>query len=284
MTTKILIASAFAFTLTACGGGGSGGSTNDDTSSGFTVPSASGGDGLDKVISLLNIQDETQVHHSVGGSLSSNRGELIRGVGCSSSTSRNRNEFNQASSITNNQVCVGTECATAKNNSLLVTDAATPDVRSDTIFFFGGTVEMTSNATLFEVEAGREQICDSEGPAPDSQFPTAIEGEYKGFIYRRNGEQLDRSEVLTLDCTANECEVSGDVVVDSNITLKPEGGEPGFIWEGLSIKFAPGEAQKRFNAIFSASPGGDVLGGVGIPIDGSPICSRDCVTLALQRQ
>lgn len=280
------MASALALTLTACGGGGSGGSGNNDTSSGFSVPSATGGDGLDKVLSLLNVQSQSQVYHGIGGSLTSNRSELTRSVGCSSGFSKSRNDYPQAATITNNSVCIGTECATANNNSLMVTDAENPDIRFDTIFFYGGTVEVASNATLFEAEAGREQACSIDGPTPDADFPVTINGTYKGFVYRRQGDQLNRSDSFTLDCANNECSVEGNIIANDNVTLEPEGSAaPEFIWETIPIKFTSDEAQVRYNAILSASPEGNVLGGVGIPIyDGSTVCSRDCVTIALQRQ
>lgn len=284
---KISVMVTITVFLTGCGGGsgGSGDPAEQVDSSGFEVPSASGDDGLDKVISLLNVKNQSHASNGVSGAITDTRSELAKSTGCLSGTTRSRSDFSSASSITNDQVCAENECASAGKNSLLVTQPDRPDVRRDTVFFFDGTIEVASNANEFEVKATREQSCSLEGPTPSADFPSSIEGVYKGFVYQRENQSLNRSSLITLDCADNECVVQGDVAVDDNLTLEPEGaGAAKFMWEDLSLKLASGEPQKRFNGIFSASQQGDFIGGVGIPLDGSPICSRDCVTIALEKQ
>lgn len=279
MIIKIIGVAAIGLTLSACGGGSS--SSGGGDSAGFSVPKASGSDGLDKVISLRNVQSNSQAFLSVGGSVNSTRRELSRGVGCSGGGTVSRNDFPQVSSITSDQVCFGTECATSRNNSFLVTDASAPDIRFDNIYFFGSSLEVAMNTNRFEIDAGRDQSCNLDGPTPDEDFPTAINGTYKGFVYKRNGDALDRSASITLSCSDSTCSTESEVIAGDSIQLLPE---VSFIWESLSIRFRAGEAQKRYNAILSASPGGEIVGGVGIPLDQFNSCYEDCVTIAFEKQ
>ncbi|WP_143151159.1 hypothetical protein [Marinobacter nauticus] len=284
MNNRIFGVVIVSLAISACGGGG-GSSLEKEESSGFSVPTATGSDGLDKAISLMNVQSNSQVFHGVGGSVNSTRGELSNSVGCSEGERVSRRDFPQATSITSDQVCFGTECATSQNNSYLVTDAAAPDIRFDYVYFFGSSLEVAMDTSRFEIDAGRDQSCNIDGPTPAANFPTSIDGTYKGFVYRRNGDSLDRSSAITLSCTESICSVDSDVIVADTIELAPEGTpQPRFIWESISIRFANGEAQKRYNGILSASPGGDIVGGVGIPLDQFRACYEDCVTIALEKQ
>jgi hypothetical protein len=288
MDLKSIMAVIAGFTLSACGGGGDGGGIStppEDSGDTFAVPEASGSDGLDKFISLRNVQSDSQIFNGVGGSVESTRSELTRSVGCSEGGTVSRADFTQASSISSNQVCFGTECATSQNNSYLVSDSATPDIRFDYIYFFGSSLEIAMNATRFEVNAGYDQACSLDGSTPEASSPASVEGTYKGFIYRRNGQSLDRSGEITLACSDNSCSVESDVITDEALQLTPEGNsEPKFIWEDISIRFKPDEPQQRTNAVMAISSGGEIIGGVGIPLDQFSTCYADCMTIALQKQ
>ena len=276
MNTRYFLLAIVIGMLSACGGGGSGGSDGISSGGDFSVPNARGNDGIDKFISLDNRYDNLFGQLITVNSRRFPASVDSTGYVCVESQNLSRSDFDGVSSIENNSFCVGSVCVHVQGNNYLISDTEDPDYREDVISFNSGQAAIIFDGAI-DVEATILADCDGDSSDPHVPFayPESINGEYKGYVYTRDGIGLNRSSLVTFNCNQGNCVASGDAIqgevileiVDENSILAS------LVYDG-----------QEYDVFMATDASATILSGMGVPSGGTTTCYLDCISLGFEKQ